>query len=119
MVGLEHDLGAVWCHGHGLVVADGLGDPVKAGASVVPYIQPYWQSWFRRHGSGRFKLIDGDGRGCAFYCAKYSAKRGEVYFSSGLEGFRGHAPRERVTLFPEQQSLVGGAGLHEPEAPPE
>jgi hypothetical protein len=106
MIGLEHDLGAEWCHGHGLLVAlrevgkGGLDDSVKVGQGEVPYIWPYWQSWFRRHGSGRFELIK-DREDTALYCAKYSAKRGEVYFSTGLERFRGQAPASRVVMFPE------------------
>jgi len=109
MVGLEEDRGAEWPHAHGLVVAEGLGDPVtlyggKAHEKTVPFIEPFWLAWQRRHGGGFFKLIEGDGRGCSFYCAKYAAKRGEIYFSSGLERFRGTAPavsRAAVTLFPD------------------
>jgi hypothetical protein len=106
MIGLEHDFAAEWCHGHGLLLAlsesgkDGLDDLVEVGPVRVPYIWPYWQSWFRRHGSGRFELIK-DREDTAFYCAKYSAKRGEVYFSTGLERFRGVPPVSSVVLFPD------------------
>jgi hypothetical protein len=108
MIGLEHDLGAEWCHGHGLLVELGrdLEETItlyrgKPHERTVPLIEPYWLAWFRRHGSGQFKTITGDGAGCSFYCAKYSAKQGDVLFSSGLEAFRGAGgPREPLTWFP-------------------
>jgi hypothetical protein len=106
MIGLEHDIDAAWCHGHGLLVAPELGKCVtlyggKVHEKTVPFIEPFWLAWQRRHGSGFFKLIEGDGEGCAFYCAKYSAKRGDVTFSTGLERFRGMAPAAPVVMFPE------------------
>lgn len=111
MVGIEHDIGADWCHAHGLVVALGdqrLGGAVslyegKPHAKVVPFIEPFWLAWQRRHGGGFFKLIEPrSGEHPAFYCSKYAAKRGDVVFSEGLERFRGGAPVvTSVTLFPE------------------
>lgn len=109
MIGLERTVGAHSSHAHGLVVAlddaGGLGESVtlytgKPHEKTVPFVEPFWLMWQRRHGGGFFKLIEGDGVGCAFYCAKYSAKRGEVYFSSGLERWRkGGAPRAGVSLY--------------------
>jgi hypothetical protein len=108
MVGLEQDRGASWQHGHGLVVAaEDMGESTtvykgKPHEKTVPFVEPFWLAWQRRHGGGFFKVINGDGHGCAFYCAKYSAKRGEVYFSTGLERFRGGAvARPGLRLFPE------------------
>lgn len=105
MIGLEHDLGAEWCHGHGLLVAPELAGPVtlykgKAHEKTVPFIEPFWLSWYKRHGGGKFVPIRAR-EGCAFYCAKYSAKRGDVIFSTGLERFRGASPAAAISVFPE------------------
>lgn len=110
MVGLEHDLGAEWCHGHGLALAlgDDLADTVKLYQGkpherAVPLLEPFWFAWHRRHGRGKFELIDGRaGHGVSFYCSKYAAKRGDVVFSTGLEAFRGAvSPASPVMMFPE------------------
>ena len=80
----------------------------------MPFVEPFWLAWQRRHGGGYFKLIEGDGRGCSFYCAKYAAKRGEVYFSSGLEQYRSgdvEARRPALTLFPLEER--DGAGVRD------
>jgi hypothetical protein len=108
MIGIEHDLGAEWCHAHGLVVTlgdQGLGEEVSlyAGrphAKTVPFIEPFWLAWQRRHGGGYFKIIEGDAVGPSFYCSKYAAKRGDIQFSPGLECFRAGAGSSGVALFP-------------------
>lgn len=106
MIGVEHDLGAEWPHAHGLVVGERLGAPVtlyagKPHQKTVPLLEPFWLAWRERHGGGRFEVIEGDGLGCSFYCAKYAAKRGAVYFSANLERFRsGNPVRSGLSLFP-------------------
>jgi hypothetical protein len=114
MIGLERDSGAQWPHAHGLVVGEGLGEPVrlytgKPHEKTVPFLEPFWLAWQQRHGGGYFVPIDGRGtRPVSFYCAKY-AERGEIYFSTGLERFRGAPPAEAVTLYLEQLRVEAGA----------
>lgn len=106
MIGVEQDLGAAWPHAHGLICGERLAAQTtvykgKPHEKTVPLIEPFWLAWKERHGGGEFRVIGDDGRRCSLYCAKYSAKRGAVLFSAGLEKFRGSPPAAAVTLFPE------------------
>jgi hypothetical protein len=113
VVGLEQEPGAPWPHAHGLLCGDRVVEPVtlykgRAHERTVPLLEPYWRAWFDRHGSAKFEVIEGDARGCSFYCAKYATKRGELYFSPNLHEFRGSgAPIRALTLFPNEVSADG------------
>jgi hypothetical protein len=105
MIGLERESAAAWPHAHGLVVGEGLVKSVplyggKPHAKTVPFPEPFWVMWQQRNGGGHFVPIDGRGtRDVSFYCMKY-AERGKLYFSTGLERFRGAPPVETVRLYP-------------------
>jgi len=99
--GTEQEPGADRPHAHGLLV----------GTKGVLW-EPLWRSWFIRNGAMRTE-VPRSGEAVGFYCTKYIAKRGAVYFSGNLEAFRAgrtarivRAAAERVG---EQLQLGGGA----------
>jgi hypothetical protein len=110
VVGLEQEQGAEWPHAHGLFCTrdedlwqwyEPHNPSVWAGRSRLPLIEVYWRAWFDKHGAGRFVKVEGDGRGCSFYCSKYATKRGELYFSDNLATSRGQGtPARELTLLP-------------------
>lgn len=124
VVGLEQEPSAGWPHAHGLVCGERLAAdvtlyPGKKHERTVPLIEPYWRAWLDRHGAGAFRVVDGSGRGAAFYCSKYASKRGTLHFSSNLAGFRGSAPPlERFTLFPELNFDQGARAIARGEEDP-
>lgn len=91
MFGTEQEPGADRPHAHGLLI----------GTRGVRW-EPLWSAWYARNGAMRTEAPR-DGDAVTFYCTKYVAKRGEVYFSDNLHEFRAGARPARAGVRPGEQ----------------